>query len=398
MPGAEVALTVSQGPQPVEVPNVVGKTQADAQAAIVAAAFSVGRVVQGSSATVPTGHIMSQNPAAAEMMPPGMAVDLVVSQGPQSVAVPDVVGRTQSDAEATVAGTGFSVGTVTRAWSATVPVGSVISQEPAAGVVLIPDSAINFIVSQGPQPVAVPNLAGKTLTEAQAAVASAGLTVGAVTEQYSDTVPEGSVTGQNPAEGTLLPPGAPVDLVIATQSISICDYYPLAVGNRWVTPGTNGNNGISAEVSEEFVINGCQCWKLTAVDHSLNDKTTHYYAAYANGWMYSYEALEDLFLLPGISSNAQRVAPLSLVPGETFVSVFGASSFSVTPARGRLSDFVDDTRACPFGDVADTIALKLGNLPLIVFGRNLGPLYYNYIMRSEFYSSITIMGGCGVAG
>ena len=245
--------------------------------------------------------------------------------------------------------------------------------------------------------MAVPNAAGRTQTDAQATVTSAGLTVGTITEQYSDTVPEGSVTGQDPAKGTLVPPGTPVNLVLSTRSISICDYYPLAVGNRWVTPGTHGNDGISAEVSEEFIINGCQCWKLTAVDHSLNDKTTHYYMAYATGWLYSYEALEDLFLLPGISPNAQRIAPQSFIPGKAFVSVFGTSSFSVTPVRGRLSDFVADTGACPFGDVEDTIALKLGNLPLIVFGRNLGPLYYNFLMRSEFYSSITIVGGCGVA-
>jgi beta-lactam-binding protein with PASTA domain len=396
-PGTTLNLILSQGPQPVAVPNVVGKTQADAETAIVAAGFSVGNVMPGSSTTVPAGCVMSQNPAAAAMMPPDVAVDLAVSQGPQSVAVPNIIGRTQFDAQATITGAGFSVGAVTRAWSATTPMGSVIGQDPAAGIVMSPDTLVSFIVSQGPQPVAVPNVAGKTQEEAQAIITNAGLTVGAVTREYSDTAPEGSVISQDPTEGTLLPPGTRVNLAIAKKSVSIFDYYPLAVGNRWETGGTNGNNGISAEISDAFIINGCQCWKITAIDHSANDETTYYYMTYANGWMYSYQVLEDLFLLPGISPNAERVTPLSFIPGEAFVTVVGGASFSVTAVRGRLSDFVADTSACPFGDVEDTVALKLGNFVVAVFGRNLGPVYYNYITQSGFYSSITIVGGYGVA-
>ncbi len=390
-PDAAVNLIVSQGLQPVAVPNVVGMSQADAQAAILAAGFSVGNVVQGSSATVPAGLVMGQNPVAGAMALPGAAVELAVSQGPQPVAVPNVVGRTQSDAQAVITGAGFSVGTTTQAYSPTVPAGSVIGQDPAAGTVMVPGTAVNFVVSQGPQPVAVPDVAGKTQADAQAAITGAGLAVGAVTQQYSDTVPEGSVVSQNPAAGTLLSPGAAVSLAIATKSLSLCDYYPFAVGNTWVTAATNG---ITSEVSEAFIINGCQCWKITAVDHSANDKITDSYVANANGWMYQYKTLDDLFLLPGIAASAQRVAPQSFTPGQSFVATFAGTSLSVTPVRGRLSDFVGDTSACPFGDVADTVALKFGNLTVVVFGRNLGPIYYNYITRSGFYSAITIVGGC----
>jgi hypothetical protein len=56
---------------------------------------------------------------------------------------------------------------------------------------------------------------------------------------------------------------------------------------------------------------------------------------------------------------------------------------------------VNDVSACPFGDVQDAVALKLGNFVLVVFARDLGPVYYNYITQSGFYSSITIVGGCG---
>ncbi len=393
LPGGEVKLLISLGPQPLAVPNVLGKIREEAQTAIVAAGFTLGTVAQGSSGTVPAGCVMSQNPPADAMMPPGTAVDLTVSQGPQSVAVPDIVGRAQSDAQATITGTGFSVGAVTQEWSAAVPTGSVISQNPAAGTVMIPGTAIDFVVSKGPQPVAVPDVAGKTQTEAQAAIAGAGLTVGAITHQYSDTVPEGAVVGQNPAAGMLITPGSPVNLVLAIKTLSLCDYYPLGVGNTWVTAGANW---INTQIIEAFVINGCQCYKVKAVDHGSNDKITYSYFANAGGWMYGYDALDDLFLLPGIAASAQKIGPQTVTPGVPFVASFKGISLSVTPVRGRLSDFVADTSACPFGDVEDTVALKLGNLVVIVLGRNLGPLYFNYLTSSGFYSSITIVDGCGL--
>ncbi len=394
-PNASVNLVVSQGPQPVAVPNVLGMTQADAEAAIVAAGFSVGVVGQGSSATVPAGIVMSQNPVADVMMPPGTAVDFTVSKGPQSVAIPNVAGRTQSDAQATLTGAGFSVGNVTQVWSATVPKGTVVSQDPAAGVVMIPGTAVNLFVSKGPQPVAVPAVAGMTQADAQTAITGAGLTVGTVTQQYSDTVPEGNVISQDPAAGTLLPPGTSVNLVLATSHLSLCDYYPLAVGNTWTTSGTTGNNGTSTEISDAFVVNGFQCWKSTSVNHATGTSTDSY-VANANGWMYSYKTLDDLFLLPVISPNAQKIGPLSVTPGVPFVTNYGGTSLTVTPAKGKLSDFVSDTSQCPFGDVQDTVALKLGNFVLLVLGRDLGPLYFNYLTSSGFYTTITIVGGCTV--
>ncbi len=390
-PASAVNLVVSQGPQPLAVPNVVGATQADAGAAIVAAGFAVGTVVQGSSPTVPAGIVMGQNPAAGAMMIPGTAVDLVVSQGPQSVPVPDVVGRAQSDAQATIAGAGFSMGTVGQAYSATVPAGSVISQDPAAGAVMLPGTAVNLVVSQGPQPVAVPDVAGKTQADAETAITSAGLVPGTVTLEYSDTVADGGVIRQEPVPGTLLPPGSAVNLIVAKKTVFLCDYYPFAVGNKWVTAG---NNWISSEVTDAFVVNGFQCWKVTAIDHGNNDKVTYSYVANANGWMIQYKTLDELYLLPGLSSGAEKVAPLIVTPGQSFVATFNGMSLSVTPVKGRLSDFVGDTSACPYGDVQDTVALKLGDFTLVVFGRNLGSLYYNYFTKSGFYSEITIAGGC----
>jgi len=65
--------------------------------------------------------------------------------------VPNVVGMTQSSAEAAITGAGLTVGTVTEEYNNTVPVGDVISQNPVAGVLLLPGGAVNLVVSLGPE-------------------------------------------------------------------------------------------------------------------------------------------------------------------------------------------------------------------------------------------------------
>lgn|GEM_PF-6616664 len=76
-------------------PNVVGQTLAAAQSAITGAGLSVGNVDQSPSDTVPSGSVISQNPAAGASVALGSAVNLVVSTGPRT-AVPDSLSLTPS--------------------------------------------------------------------------------------------------------------------------------------------------------------------------------------------------------------------------------------------------------------------------------------------------------------
>ncbi|HOC72027.1 MAG TPA: PASTA domain-containing protein, partial [Candidatus Hydrogenedentes bacterium] len=167
------------------------------------------------SATVPAGEVMSQTPAAGTEVLPGAAVDIEVSLGPAPVAVPNVVGLTQSAAEAALAGAGLTLGAVTESYSATVPAGEVMSQTPVAGAEVALGTAVAIEVSLGPAPVAVPYVVGLTRAAAESALAGAGLTLGAVTESYSATVPAGAVIGQTPVAGTEVAPGTAVALEVS---------------------------------------------------------------------------------------------------------------------------------------------------------------------------------------
>ena len=134
------------------VPNVVGQTQGDAIAAITTVTgLSVGTVTQANSDTVPPGNVISQNPGPGQAAS-GSTVDFVVSLGPvvvPPVTVPNVVGQTQAAATATINDVmGLNVSGVTQANNATVPFGTVISQNPGPGPAPS-GSTVTLVVSSG---------------------------------------------------------------------------------------------------------------------------------------------------------------------------------------------------------------------------------------------------------
>ena len=151
-------MVVSSGAGQVPVPNVLGETQAAATTSITNAGLVLGTVTTQSSSTVPSGSVISESPAAGTQVNAGSAVNLVVSSGLAQVAVPNVVGETQAAATTAITTAGLVLGTVTTQSSSTVPSGSVISENPAAGTQVNVGSAVNLVVSSGPVPLSAANL------------------------------------------------------------------------------------------------------------------------------------------------------------------------------------------------------------------------------------------------
>ena len=137
------------GNNAVSVPNVVGSTQSAASTSITGAGLVVGTVTLQSSATVTSGNVISESPAAATSVTSGSAVNLTVSSGPAMDTVPNVVGNTQAAATTVVTAAGLTVGTVTMQSSSTVAAGSVISETPAAGASVAAGSTVALVVSSG---------------------------------------------------------------------------------------------------------------------------------------------------------------------------------------------------------------------------------------------------------
>lgn len=160
--GSSVDLVVSLGAPQTTVPNVVGQPQATAEANILAADLVVGTVTTQNDETVPSGDVISQSPSGGAAVNTGTAVDLVVSSGPATTTVPNVVGQSQASAETNLIAANLVVGSITEQYSSSVAAGNVISQEIAAGTDVAEGTAVDLVVSLGEEPSA--NLVRTTVT------------------------------------------------------------------------------------------------------------------------------------------------------------------------------------------------------------------------------------------
>ena len=199
------------GVRQVAVPNVVGLTQFAATTALTNTDF-VTAVATANSPTVPIGVVISQNPAAGTNRNFGSTVTITVSLG---ALVPNVVGATQTAGTATLVAAGLTVGSVTQENNAA-PAGRILSQSPPAGTSVPPGTGVGLAVSLGPANKIVPNVVGLTQAAATTAIQNAGLTLGAVTNAASATIPLGSVISSTPAANASVAPGSAVAIVVSS--------------------------------------------------------------------------------------------------------------------------------------------------------------------------------------
>lgn len=225
--GSLVDLLLSLGEQGVPVPALVGLTEPMALTALDAEGLVPGAVTHSFSDTVPPGCVISQSPTAGTPVPRGAAVAYELSRGPESAAIPELLGLLRAEAETRLAEVGFVTGVVTRAYSDTVPEGAVMGQFPAAGTAAAAGAAVDLVVSRGVEPefVGVPFLRGLAQCDAEVALDDAGLILGTVTEAYSNTYPVGRVMDQNPAPQTQVPPGSIVAIIMSLGP----EFPPVAV-------------------------------------------------------------------------------------------------------------------------------------------------------------------------
>ncbi|MCR6649092.1 MAG: Stk1 family PASTA domain-containing Ser/Thr kinase [Cellulomonas sp.] len=206
-----VANSGDKTPEQVAVPKLVGLTEDDAKAAIVAADLVVGkRTTEPSDA--PQGEVISSNPAEATMVDPETPVDYVLSSGPDSVEIEDVSGRTESQAEQTLEGQGLKVnGDRQEDNNPNFPKGQVTKTDPAAGETVDAGSTVTLYVSTGN--VELPDLVGKTQEEALDTLASLKL-VSSVREVTTTEKDPGTVLSQDRQAG-LVSQGTRVTIEVA---------------------------------------------------------------------------------------------------------------------------------------------------------------------------------------
>lgn len=135
-------------------------------------------------------------------------------QGNTSPA-PDVTGLSISQAQATLAGTGYAVVEQGQEFSETVPAGIIITTDPAPGDGIREAGTLAAVVSQGPERYPVPDLAGLSPETATDQLLAIPLATGGRTEVFDADIPAGQVVGTDPPAGQVVSPSTPVDLLVS---------------------------------------------------------------------------------------------------------------------------------------------------------------------------------------
>ena len=211
-----VTLRVSRGQQPVEVPSVVGQNEEDAITALSRIGLEAETTLRADE-TQPAGRVISQQPRAGTEAEKGSSVVLTVSSGRPKVAVPAVAGKDATAASDDIINAGLRVRTVNEP-SAGTERGRVIRTDPPAGSQIDKGETVSIFVSTGAETTRVPNVVGRRLEEASAALEALGLAVRAENVVVSSEGDDGRVLEQSPSSGSEAQKGSTVVLRVGRRS------------------------------------------------------------------------------------------------------------------------------------------------------------------------------------
>lgn len=200
----KITLTVGKQPEQVNVPNLVGKTRDEAEQLLTQAGLLLDQNVEQVDVDNPDqyGKVLGQEPEADLRLEQGQTVHIRVGKTPRLVQVTDYTGRSYAEAKAGLEGAGFTV--QREEVDSDKPQNTVVSQQPNGGNV--PENeTIRLGVSNGSkQQIQMPDLVGKTQSEALSALRDAGWSGESNTraDPVSDPTDEGKVTNTNPQQGS----------------------------------------------------------------------------------------------------------------------------------------------------------------------------------------------------
>ncbi|MEU0118904.1 Stk1 family PASTA domain-containing Ser/Thr kinase [Streptomyces bobili] len=197
-----------------KVPAVLTQTEAQARERLDAAGLDVGEVKHAYSDTVKRGTVISTDPEPGARIRGNDSVTLTVSDGPETVKVPDVKGSRLDKAKELLKTDGLEPGLVTEAFSEDVLKGFVISSSPDAGTERHAGSAVSLVVSKG-VPIDVPDVTGQDLDDARAELEEAGLVVEISTSEINSEFDKGQVAAQSPGEDKQVADGDTVTLTLS---------------------------------------------------------------------------------------------------------------------------------------------------------------------------------------
>jgi serine/threonine-protein kinase len=206
-----VTLTISLGPETVNVPDVAGRPLAEARARLKADGLEPGMVTREFSEDVAKGSVIATTPRAGTKRHAGSAIALTVSKG-SPIDVPDVTGDDVADARQQLTEAGLKVRIAPQQVNSEYDKGKVAQQGPGDGSQAAEGDTVTLTLSKGPEMIEVPDVVGDSVDDAHKALEGAGFKVDedrGLLGLFGDTVKKQSVKG-----GDKAPKGSTITITI----------------------------------------------------------------------------------------------------------------------------------------------------------------------------------------
>jgi len=203
----------------VTVPDVAGGSVLEATATLVEAELSVAdTVLEEFDLVLPEGTVKGTNPSAGAEVEKQTEIRLIVSLGPNPVAVPAISGQSLADVELALQEVNLILGSTSEEFNDFVDEGSVLrlvdenNETLAAGSQVLAGSTLNAVLSAGP----LPDVTGLPVDEARETLDAVGVNgVVGGDGAFSDTVPEGYVVEVSLPAGATIRPGDTLTLIVS---------------------------------------------------------------------------------------------------------------------------------------------------------------------------------------
>ena len=212
---AGISMRVAVRARQVAVPDLVGKSLADATALSSNLDLQL-RVDEGRrpDPKVPSGYVLGQEPSPGSSARRQRSVRVWLSSGAHVALAPSLLGESQRGAEIRVAQEGLTIGRVAEIRSAKYPPDVIVAQDPPPAT---QTSEVRLLVNRGEDRATyvMPDLIGTNGDRATDAMRARGFRVSATTQSAGGAIPPGVVVRQTPSAGYQVHPGDAIALEVS---------------------------------------------------------------------------------------------------------------------------------------------------------------------------------------
>jgi serine/threonine-protein kinase len=209
----------------VAVPDLSSKGVNDALNMLAPLGLGLEKEGEQFDKRFPAGAIVHQTPAPGMSVREGRIVRVTVSQGGETLFVPNLVGQPLRNTQTTLQNMGLSVGEIENRPSLKFAKDQVMATDPPAGAIIAKNGLVNLVLSEGPPAadvVLIPDFVGENISKAKEWTTAHQMSV-SLREEADISKSDGEVLMQSPTADTPVHPGDTLTLVVNQPGASPAD-------------------------------------------------------------------------------------------------------------------------------------------------------------------------------